>query len=177
MKNFCVCLAFCMVCAVSATASEKGNPRMDSCMWEAFSCLNDAERAELMKLQRDEPEKFRAEMEKRAEAVYREKLAHYEEMQKIVDRCIASTDEAEKAALKAQLREKLASGFDRRLALHRRQAEAMKRRAASIEKEIDRRAASRDAILDAHLDAVLSGKEKLRVPRRKLQRTEPVPER
>ncbi len=161
MKKIAWIVAVCGVALVLSALPEKERFRRGPGMWEVFSQLDETERGQLLKLQREAPEAFRVEMGKRAEKLYQEKLAQQAELQKLIDAYQSTDDAAKKAEIKAQLTAKLTANFDRRLANHRRQLEEMKRRTALFEQKLEKRAAEKDAIIEKLAQGLLSGEKKL----------------
>jgi len=161
MKKRLMIFALFGVAVALFAEPEREHFRRGPGMWEVFSHMSESERAEMMKLQREDPEAFRKSLETRAEKLYQEKLQKRAELQKLIDAYQATADPAQKAEIQKQLQAKIGEGFDQRLADHRRHLAEMKRRTAEFEKKLETRAADRDAIVEKMTSDLLSGKMNL----------------
>ena len=174
MKTSAVILLFALGAAVlfaAPEAQEKQQPRQTPPahshgdrgrgphLWRAFSELSDEERAAMVKLQREDPEKFREAMYKKVEEIIRREKAERRIIQELVEKYKAAGSDGDKAAVKRQLTELMRRRFNKRLAGNRRQLEAMKRQAVKLEKELVRREKNADKIVSMLVDSVLSGKK------------------
>ena len=128
-------------------------------LWRAFSELSDEERAAMVKLQREDPEKFREAMHKKVEEIVRREKAERQIIQELAEKYKAAGNDSDKAAAKRQLTELVKRRFNKRLAGNRRQLEAMKRQTVKLEQELDRREKNADKIVSMLVDSVLSGKK------------------
>ncbi len=126
-------------------------------MWRAFSRLSQEEQAQLLQLQRNDPERFRAIMLEKADQLYAAERANLQALDELATRCRQCTDPEEKAKLTAELREKLKENFLQQLQYTRRDIEYTKRKAAALEAELSRRESNCDAIVEALLQSKLSG--------------------
>ena len=127
-------------------------------MWRAFSQLSQKEQQELMKLQRTDPEKFRAVMQEKVAEFHAELQARQQKISDLVAKINASKDEKEKSALRAELRSIFKTSFESRISHLRRNIESNKKRIEMMEKELKKREANADAIIDTLTDAAISGK-------------------
>lgn len=134
-------------------------------IWRAFGELSDAERKEMMQLQRENPEKFLEVMKKRAEAFFKAEKAERQLIADLAQKYRSEKNKSRKEKIKQELSELLKKRFNKRLALNRKHVENMKKRTQMLEKELDKRAANSEKIIKFQLDAVLEGRE-LRPPRR-----------
>ncbi len=126
--------------------------------WRAFSRLTEAERTELFKLQRSDPDKFREELRRRGEELRRQEIARMEELRQLVEKCKAATG-AERTELRGKLVAHLRADYLERLEDNRRQLEEMKRHAKRLEKELDKRAAKVDEAVEAQAELFLNSSE------------------
>ena len=134
-------------------------------VWRIISMLPAAEQRELLKLQRTDPEKFRAAMQKKIEEFQRAQQQKRQQISELTARIRACSDAKEKAALRQQLRDMIKRDFEARLANMRRNIEASKRRIDRMEKELKRREANSAAVIDAITEATIVGKNPPRPPR------------
>ena len=134
-------------------------------IWRAFSQLPQEEQKELMRLQRTDPEKFRAIMQEKVAKFHAELLARQQKISDLVAKINAAKDDKEKSALRAELRNIFKSSFESRISHLRRNIESNKKRIEMMEKELKKREANADAIIDALTDTAISGK--MPVPRKK----------
>ena len=134
-------------------------------MWRAFSQLSQKEQQELMKLQRTDPEKFRAVMQEKVAEFHAELQARQQKISDLVAKINASKDEKEKSALRSELRSIFKTSFESRISHLRRNIESNKKRIEMMEKELKKREANADAIIDTLTDSAISGK--MPVPRKK----------
>ena len=139
--------------------------RLSRHIWRAFGELSDAERKEMMQLQRENPDKFLEVMKKKAEEFFNAEKAERQLLTDLVQKYQAEKNKSDKEKIKKQISEILAKRFNKRLALNRKHIESMKKRTQMLEKELDERAANSEKIIKVQLDAILEGKE-LRPPRR-----------
>lgn len=135
-------------------------------IWRAFSLLSPEEQQKLMQLQRQDPAKFQAIMQEKAEKLYAQRQARRKELDAMGAQYRTSGDPAEKERLKAELRTKLRDDFNRRLQDGRRDLDANRKRLARMEAELKRREENRDAIVDAILENILAGKQPPLPPRK-----------
>ena len=127
-------------------------------MWRAFSALNEEEREALIKLQRTDQEAFRKRMRELGEELRRQEREHFEELQKLAAEYRSlPADDARRAELKQEIAARVDAEYRRRLKANRRQLEEMKKRAAELERELDKRELRADEIIEAQLNALLDG--------------------
>lgn len=126
-------------------------------MWRAFARLTEEQRQELLKLQLSDPETFRTRMRELGDALRKEEQAGFAELMKQVERFRASTDEAEKAALKAKITDSIRKHYLERLEDNKRQIEEMKRRTERLEEELRKREANAEEIIKARAEALIRG--------------------
>ena len=142
-----------------------GAGRLSHHIWRAFGELSDAERKEMMQLQRENPDKFLEVMKKKAEAFFKAEKAERQLLADLVQKYRAEKNKAEKEKIKNEISEILTKRFNKRLALNRKHVESMKKRTQMLEQELDKRAANSEKIINFQLEAMLQGRE-LRPPRR-----------
>ena len=126
-------------------------------MWRAFSLLDEAERKKMLELQRNDPDKFFAEMRKLSAEFEKQEQARLKKLQCLIDKYRTSTDKAERERLKAELTKMERAQFDKRIAGLTRTVESTKRRLALMEQGLKERKEKADAIVDARVEALLSG--------------------
>lgn len=181
MKKFLllvVCAAAAGVFAAEAVPAmqpeRRGDARMSRHIWRAFGELSDAERKQMLQLQRENPAKFQEEMQKKAEAFLEAERTERKQFEDLVQTYRNCKDAAQKQKIKTEIAQMLKKRFNKRLENNRKHIESMKRRTAILEQELDKRAANADKILELQLNAILEGKE-IRPPRRPERRPERRP--
>lgn len=135
------------------------NERRNSALWRVFARLSPQEQQEMIKLQRQDQEKFRKIMKEKAELFQAQELARQKELDILTQKYRASANNTEKTAIKAELKKKLQADFARRLADSRRNLEANRKRLIKIEAELQKREKNRDAIVEAILNHRLTGEK------------------
>ena len=135
-----------------------GARRLQPHLWRAFSELSDQERKEIFQLQRNDPEKFREVMRKKAEEIMKAEQLERKKLMTFAKLYQNAKTDKEKAVIEKQTSEILKKRFSKRLTANRRHLEGMKRRAAMLEKELDKKAANADKIVALQTQAILSGK-------------------
>ena len=158
--------------AAQGAAQEKpgpGNGRMrgmrrNALIWRAFSQLNETERKKMQDLQRSNPEAFAAEMRKLAEQFEKKENSWREKMGLLTEKYRKSTDKAERSKIKAEMMKLEKERFDKRLGDLEKTIAATKRRVAFMEQELKKRKERSDAIVEARVDAILSGELPLMGP-------------
>ena len=134
--------------------------RQENMIWHAFSRMSEAERHNMMKLQRIDPEKFRAEMSERAEKIARERRERMQELQKMAEAIRNCKDENTGKKLRIEFTAELKKDYLRHIENSRRQLEEMKERAEKLEKELNRRLENADKAVEFRAKAMISGKVK-----------------
>lgn len=142
-----------------------GEERLSRHIWRAFGELSDAERKEILQLQRENPEKFLEVMKKKAESFFNAEKAERRLLADLAQKYRAEKNKSAKEKIRKEISEILKKRFNKRLSINRKHVENMKKRTQMLEKELDRRAANSEKIIKFQLDAVLEGRE-LRPPRR-----------
>ena len=125
--------------------------------WMAFSNLTPKERQEMLKLQREDPEKFRSEMARRADATMKAEMERRKKLSGLVE-AYKKADGSKKAEIKAQIQNMIRENFKKRLTRSQMQLEELKERAEKLEKELALRAKAEDKIVDAVVNNILTGK-------------------
>ena len=151
--------------AAQGAAQEKpgpGNGRMrgmrrNALIWRAFSQLNETERKKMQELQRSNPEAFAAEMRKLAEQYEKKENAWREKMELLTEKYRKSTDKAERSKIKAEMMKMEKVRFDKRLGDLEKTIAATKQRVALMEQDLKKRKERSDAIVEARVEAILSG--------------------
>ena len=138
--------------------------RRNALIWRAFSQLNEAERKKMQELQRSNPEAFVAEMRKLAEQFEKRENSWREKMGLLTEKYRKSTDKAERSKIKAEMMKLEKERFDKRLGDLEKTIAATKRRVAFMEQELKKRKERSDAIVEARVDAILSGELPLMGP-------------
>jgi len=132
-------------------------------MWMVFSRLSQEERQAMLKLQREDPEKFLEVMRAKADELYRKRKQRREDLHKLAEQCRNAAAPEEKARLKKQLAAEVEKDFREHLKANRSQIEDMKRRTARLEQELQRREKNIDKAVGAAVEAMIKGE---RPPRR-----------
>ena len=151
-----------------------GEERHSRHIWRAFGELSDAERKEMLQLQRENPEKFLEVMKKKAEAFFKAEKAERQLIADLAQKYRSEKNKSRKEKIKQELSELLKKRFNKRLSINRKHVENMKKRTRILEQELDKRAANSEKIIQVQLSAVLEGKE-LRPPRRPYRGVKPRP--
>ncbi len=155
----------CVLCGLGLAAAEgdaamrQDAPRRprSSFFWRAFSAMNETERAELMKLQRQNPEEYQKRI---AEIAERQRVAFQKEVdaqKKLIADYRAAGDDAEKAKIKAELEKHVRREFTKILQDNRRMLTDMEKRVEHLRGEIKMREEKADEAVAAALNAFLSG--------------------
>ena len=134
------------------------NQRMPRNIWRAFAELSDAERKEMLNIQRNDPDKFRELMFAKAQEIEKAERAERQQLTALVEQFKSAKTDAEKENIRKQMRDIHRKRFNKRLESNRRHLEAMKRRAEFLEKELDKRAENAEKIVDLLTESMLSGK-------------------
>ena len=142
-------------------------------IWAAFSRLSDAERKEMLELQRSDPEKFREKMKAKAEEYRNAWIKRQEELKALAAKIRRTKDPAEREVLRKRLTAEVKTDFLTRLAEHRRRIDEMKARAAKLEKALDQRTVEVDQTVEKAVQAMIEGRE----PERPLRQGPPPPPR
>ena len=133
-------------------------------MWQVFSRLTPEERREMLKLQREDPEKFREVMSAKADELYKKRQQRRAELHKLAEQCRNAATPEEKERLKKQLIEEVRKDFLEHLEANRNQIADMKRRTAHLEKELQRREKNMDKAVDTIVGAMIRGEKPPRRP-------------
>lgn len=133
------------------------NMYRNAMIWRVFSELDDAERKKMQELQRENPEKFALEMRSRAEALEKKELEMVRKLQSLIEKYRNSSDKEERAKLKSEISRMEKERFNKRLAGHERIINSTKRRLAMMQEELEKRKAKKEAIVEARVEAMLSG--------------------
>ena len=149
----------------AAASASRRSPDGYRWMWHAFSRLSPQEQQTLMKIQRQDPEKFRALMQEKAEQLYAKREAWNRELDKLAQQYRDTEDHAEKTRIKAELRTRLQADFQQRLQDSRRDLDANRKRLERMDAELRRRETNRDAIVDAVLADRLAGRKPAAPPK------------
>lgn len=133
-------------------------------MWQVFAQLSPEERLAMQKLQREDPEKFREVMSAKADELYRKRKQRRDELHKLAEQCRNAATPEEKERLRKQLVAEVEKDFRAHLKANRRQLEDMKRLAARLEQELQRREAKIKEAVDARVEAMIKGEKPPRRP-------------
>lgn len=145
-------------------ARRRGTRQRNSDIWRAFSMLPNAEQRQLLRLQRNDPEKFRTIMQQKAAELHAAQQAKRKKVRELATQIRNCKDEKQKAELMKQLREMVKADYEQRLAYLRRNIEANKRRLAAMEKELKKREENSDAVINAITKSIVSGETPNRHP-------------
>lgn len=142
--------------------------RRNAVFWRVFSQLSEPERKKMQELQRNEPEKFTAEMRKLAEKYEQRELAWRNKLTSLIEKYRKSSDKNERSKLKAEITVMEKERFDQRIAGLTRTIAGAKRRVAMMEKDLKKRKDKAAAIVDARVEALLNGEIPVMPPRRSI---------
>ena len=134
-------------------------PRMPRNIWRAFAELSDAERKEMIAIQRNDPDKFREIMQQKALEIEKAERAERQQLMEFAKQYKEAKTDAEKELIRKQIQSLFRKRFNKRLESNRKQLEGMKRRAEFLEKELDKRAAHSEKIITLQTESLLSGKD------------------
>ena len=123
----------------------------------AFAELSQQERQAMLKLQREDPEKFRTEMIRRSEEFIKAEKERRNALDKLI-REYRTADEKDKPAILEKIRTSVKDNFQRRLRRSRMQLEELRKRTERLEKELDRREKAEEKIVDAVVKNIIEGK-------------------
>jgi hypothetical protein len=141
--------------------------RRNALIWRVFSQLNETERKKMQELQRSDPEAFAAEMRKLAEQYEKKENAWHRKMMLLTEEYRKSTDKNQRAKLKAEVMKMEKERFGKHLTGLEKTIAATKKRVALMEQELKKRKERADAIVEARVDAILSGELPLMGPPRR----------
>ena len=127
-------------------------------IWMAFAELSTEERQAMLKLQREDPEKFRAEMHKLADEFFKAEKARRKELAELVNKYQNTADEKIKTEIHEKITSRVKENFKRRLRQSRMHLDELKKRTEKLEQELDRREKAEDKIVDATVKSIISGK-------------------
>ena len=133
-------------------------------MWLVFSRLSPEERVAMLKLQREDPEKFREVMSAKADELYRKRRERRAALHKLAEECRQAATPEEKERLKKQLAEEVEKDFRAHLKANRTQLEEMKRRTERLEKELQRREKNLKQAVNTLVEAMIKGEKPPRRP-------------
>jgi hypothetical protein len=142
--------------------------RRNAVFWRVFSQLSEPERKKMQELQRNEPEKFTAEMRKLAEKYEQRELAWRNKLTSLIEKYRKSSDKNERSKLKAEITVMEKERFDQRIAGLTRTIAGAKRRVAMMEEDLKKRKDKAAAIVDARVEALLNGEIPVMPPRRSI---------
>jgi len=128
-------------------------------MWQVFSRLSPEERQAMLKLQREDPEKFLEVMRAKADELYRKRKQRRADLHKLAEQCRKAAAPEEKERLKKQLTEEVEKDFRAHLKANRSQIEDMKRRTARLEQELQRREKNIKKAVDTAVEAMIKGEK------------------
>lgn len=136
---------------------KRNNFRKGHGMWMAFAELSPEERQAMLKLQREDPEKFRTEMHKLGEEFFKAEKLRRLELAALVEK-YKTAGEKEKPQLLEKIKTMVQENFKRRLRQSRMQLDELQKRAEKLEKELDRREKAEEKIVDTVVNNIISGK-------------------
>lgn len=133
-------------------------------MWLVFSRLSPEERQAMLKLQREDPEKFLEVMRAKADELYQKRKQRHDDLHKLAEQCRNAATPEEKERLKKQLAGEVEKDFRAHLKANRSQIEDMKRRTARLEQELQRREKNINEAVSAAVEAMIKGEKPPRRP-------------
>lgn len=166
MKNTVIVNVVAAVISVAAAAGAAEAPRKEMpprkimrgpVVWRIFSQLDETERKKLHELQRSDPEKFAAEMQKLAEKYEANEKEWRNKMHSLIGQFHRSTDKNEREKIKNEIFKMESVRFRQRLDGLERTIATNKRRVALMEQELKKRRERSGAIVEARVEAILSG--------------------
>ena len=125
--------------------------------WRAFSQLNEPERKKMQALQRSDPERFAAEMKLLAEKYEKKEIAWRGKMRALIAQYRRSSDVKEKEKIKAEITKMETERFQQRISALAKTIAVNKLRVAMMEKELKKRRERSKDIVEARVDAILTG--------------------
>ncbi len=131
--------------------------RRNAMVWRVFSQLSDAERKKMHELQRSNPEAFAAEMRKLVDKFEQQERTRIQKLKSLIEQYRKSSDKDERNRLKAEVAKMEKEIFNKRLAGLSRTISNAKRRVAMMEQEYKKRKAKAHDIVEARVDALLTG--------------------
>lgn len=160
----------------SPNGQKKPMPRMRKINWgwRYFSTLDDAQRANLLQLQRQNPEQFRKILFEQGQLLKKKELAAFEELKNKVELWKKTTNKVEKDKIKQEITLQLKEDFLKRLAEHRRHNEELKKRVLRMELELKNRESKANDIIEAQVEGILNGRIGLIKPGLRPSRRPPV---
>jgi len=129
-------------------------------IWRAFAQMAPEEQKKMRDLQRTDPEKYRAVMRGKAEELFNAEQLRRKKIAEIVEKYNSSADKAEKTKLNSELKNIVRERFSNQLCAMRRDLERTRARVKRLEKELKKREANSEAIIDAMTRRHLDGKSK-----------------
>ena len=126
--------------------------------WMAFAELSAEERQAMLKLQREDPEKFRIEMHKLAEKFFKAEKLRRKEFAELVNKYKSTSDDKIKSEIHEQIKSRVKENFKRRLRQSRMHLDELKKQVKVLENELDIREKAEDKIVEATVNNIVSGK-------------------
>ncbi len=139
-------------------------PQRGSLIWRVFSSLEEPERQELMKLQRRNPEEFRARMLELAEKQREEWQRGIDRQKQLIAAYRKSSDAVEREQFKRQLEGLVREEYMRILKDNRRMLAEMERRVGRLRRELAEREKGAAPAIEARLNSLLTGESTPELP-------------
>ena len=133
------------------------NMRLNAMVWRVFSQLDDAERKKMQELQRSNPEEFASAMRALVDKYEKLEQERIKKLSDLIEKYRKTNDKNERAKLKSEVAKMEKERFDHRLANFAKMIEGTKRRVALMEEDLNKRKAKKEAIVEARVEALLSG--------------------
>ena len=128
-------------------------------MKRIMESLTEDEKAELKKLHKEDPEKFRQVLREKIQAHMKKKREEHQQLQEQITKYKKSTDEAAKTDAMAEIRKLVKKQFDEKMARNRQQLEASKKRLENLQKKYDERLGKADKIIEKHIETLIQPEE------------------
>jgi len=141
----------------SFNTEKDSNRQQQQLTWRVFSRLSQKEREELLELQRTDPEKYKKLFQQKLDELRQAEQTRREELRNIYEGWKNASAE-QKAEIRKNLEQKVRAEYEARLADNRRQLEETKKRAADLEKELNKREADTENQVQQRVENILKGK-------------------
>lgn len=166
-KIWCLVLLLTVAACGGVSAAEAARPVSDEEMlgkflngpglWRTFSELSEAERAEALRLQRENPEEFRNFMRVRAQALLEKMRRKMQEHQKLVGE-YQQADPQRRSEIRAELTSSVREDFLRHLELQKQHLAESKRRLLRQEERLEQQSRECDRIIEHIVEDLLAGR-------------------
>ncbi len=151
-------LPWIAVSAEESFGAEKDNNRQQQQLtWRVFSKLSLKEREEMQELQRSDPEKYKKIFQQKVDELRQAEQTKRDEMRGIFEEWKNASPE-QKAEIRKNLEQRVRGEYEARLTDNRKRLEEMQKRAADLEKELNKLEADTDNQVKMRVENILKGK-------------------